>query len=556
MNRGEPSAAAMLGEGKNAGNSKNRYLYYPDHLVRMPTTNNIFMAVWELIQSLLSEPIWKGVMSGWLREPTRPVRSLDIQDESLGNFLSRRYGRPLADNIASGVMHGIYAGDIYQMSARTILPTAWYLETREPDAGGVGMAMLNLFTRSKSLRAYEDRKFEILATTPQTSPLPQSLGRISRMLTDLSFATWADGMSNLPRSLERELELFPNVTIQKGAEVSSLTFDKSRQKVEVGDQQFDYAVSTLSPRMMNSILKTKTFEPIDKSVTVMVVNLYYRPPLSIPYKGFGYLIPQSVPFEQNPERALGVIFAHHSSGYRGQAAVEHHPRWKMIGRLEDWKSALRTMGSARALLESEKIRRSSDQEAMRAFELNLEQLTKSEERTQKLIADHEAGKGEDLDVEVPVRIGQDTVEGLKFTVMLGGHWWSGWEDGDYPSEEKAIEMAKSVLRRHLDIQEEPTIAKARLQRNCIPQYPVGYRQYMADIHESVKKDFDGRLKLAGPFYQGAVGVNDCIRRGILTAINIREGWDQNTGAEHYAGEEKWLLKDRDSGRLEVDPMNI
>ena len=40
----------------------------------------------------------------------------------------------------------------------------------------------------------------------------------------------------------------------------------------------------------------------------MVVNLYYRSPSLLPERGFGYLIPRSVPFEQNPECALGVVF--------------------------------------------------------------------------------------------------------------------------------------------------------------------------------------------------------------------------------------------------------
>jgi oxygen-dependent protoporphyrinogen oxidase len=40
----------------------------------------------------------------------------------------------------------------------------------------------------------------------------------------------------------------------------------------------------------------------------MVVNLYYTNPDLIPVEGFGYLIPRSIPWEQNPERALGVIF--------------------------------------------------------------------------------------------------------------------------------------------------------------------------------------------------------------------------------------------------------
>lgn len=40
----------------------------------------------------------------------------------------------------------------------------------------------------------------------------------------------------------------------------------------------------------------------------MVVNLYYPDINVVPFRGFGYLIPRSVPYEKNPERALGVVF--------------------------------------------------------------------------------------------------------------------------------------------------------------------------------------------------------------------------------------------------------
>jgi oxygen-dependent protoporphyrinogen oxidase len=48
----------------------------------------------------------------------------------------------------------------------------------------------------------------------------------------------------------------------------------------------------------------------------MTVNLYYEDPALLSVEGFGYLIPQSIPFDQNPERALGVIFD--SSAIKGQ----------------------------------------------------------------------------------------------------------------------------------------------------------------------------------------------------------------------------------------------
>ena len=44
------------------------------------------------------------------------------------------------------------------------------------------------------------------------------------------------------------------------------------------------------------------------AVTVMTVNLYYDDPDLLSVNGFGYLLPRSVPLEQNPERALGVVF--------------------------------------------------------------------------------------------------------------------------------------------------------------------------------------------------------------------------------------------------------
>ena len=40
----------------------------------------------------------------------------------------------------------------------------------------------------------------------------------------------------------------------------------------------------------------------------MVVNLYFTNKSILPVHGFGYLIPRSIPWHQNPERALGVVF--------------------------------------------------------------------------------------------------------------------------------------------------------------------------------------------------------------------------------------------------------
>lgn len=174
----------------------------------------------------------------------------------------------------------------------------------------------------------------------------------------------------------------------------------------------------------------------------MVVNLWYPDAnLLRGLRGFGYLIPQSVPFEQNPERALGVIF------------------------------------------------------------------------------DSESGAG------------QDTVPGTKLTVMLGGHWWNGWSE--YPDAEEGLDLARNLLRRHLGIEAQPAKWQATLNKNCIPQYTVGYNERLKNLSLGLTNDFGGRLKVVGNQFHG-VGVNDCVRNAYLLARSLRgSGWkDRSCGLDH------------------------
>ena len=177
----------------------------------------------------------------------------------------------------------------------------------------------------------------------------------------------------------------------------------------------------------------------------MVVNMFFSSASLLPVQGFGYLLPRSLPFEQNPELALGVIF---------------------------------------------------DSDAT---------------------------------------IGQDDVAGTKVTVMLGGHWWDGWDS--VPDEEQGARLAKAVLQRHLKIADEPRAIRVSLQRNCIPQYSVGHDDRMADISNDLERTFSGRLRVAGNSYTG-VGLNDCIRaaRDVVKALVNSRG---KTGLDSFVGGRKW-----------------
>ena len=180
----------------------------------------------------------------------------------------------------------------------------------------------------------------------------------------------------------------------------------------------------------------------------MVVNLFFSNPDLLPVHGFGYLLPRSLPFEQNPERALGVVF---------------------------------------------------DSDAT---------------------------------------IGQDNVPGTKLTVMLGGHWWDGWDT--YPDEGEGASMARAVLKRHLKIMEEPQTIRVSLQRDCIPQYTIGHAGRMQTASETLESYFHSRLRVAGNSYTG-VGLNDCVRAAKDVVSDLLTGVG-TTGLEQFEDGETWTRK--------------
>jgi len=76
-------------------------------------------------------------------------------------------------------------------------------------------------------------------------------------------------------------------------------------------QTHDKVVSSLTSKALDKITggSLPIFSRSARAVTIQVVNLFYpKERLHAPYQGFGYLIPSSIPFEQNPEAALGVLF--------------------------------------------------------------------------------------------------------------------------------------------------------------------------------------------------------------------------------------------------------
>ncbi|KAL8762379.1 MAG: hypothetical protein Q9184_001593 [Pyrenodesmia sp. 2 TL-2023] len=287
--------------------AQNRFIYYPDHLVRMPGPGSSILST---VISMLQEPVFTGLISACLLEPTKD-KVLSV-DESIGSFISRRLRPELTDNIVSALIHGIYAGDIYQLSIRSIFPFLFHAE-REKDCIAVA------FLEGLKLHWPHDAPLEA-----EWAKLPPVSAKI-QAIRESSVFTFKRGIGQLADQLETKLRELPNVDIRLETAVDQLELERTDDSEKIGlvsrsrressnqptKELFTHVISTISGKALHSIVRpTSSMSMLARTpaVTVMVVNLYFSNPSVLPVRGFGYLLPRSLPFEQNPERALGVVF--------------------------------------------------------------------------------------------------------------------------------------------------------------------------------------------------------------------------------------------------------
>jgi oxygen-dependent protoporphyrinogen oxidase len=240
----------------------------------------------------------RGVLGGILTEVLRERRPLNLQDESFGSFLNRRFSPNLAQNITSAVIHGIYAGDVDRLSVKSLFPKLWR------DEAVHGSLLRGVTTRSK-VQPYGDIALH--------AELKHDNRKAMEKMRGASVYYFKSGMETLSRALAAELTANPNITIKTSTPVQGIKYNLRRSTLpfEIGGDQHSHVISTLFAPVTNSLLPP--ISRIDalaqiEAVTVLVVNLYFSTPNLFPVEGFGYLLPKSVPASANPHHALGVIF--------------------------------------------------------------------------------------------------------------------------------------------------------------------------------------------------------------------------------------------------------
>lgn len=188
-------------------------MYYPDHLVRISIAGMSPLKIY----TLLSEPLFNGFVPGLISELFKPRRDENLLDESVGSFFSRRYGSAVADNLVSAVVHGIYAGDIYQLSMRAIFPSIWMLESRYGSItrGAVTKIIEGLYP------ALEE---DLSLTIKQSAKIN---------VNDMSAFTFVGGIGELSQALETYLENAPNVKIRRETKVEQIKLLKETSGTKV-----------------------------------------------------------------------------------------------------------------------------------------------------------------------------------------------------------------------------------------------------------------------------------------------------------------------------------
>lgn len=245
-----------------------RYLWCQGELHRFPT--NPF--------SFLVSPITKGFLRALLSEWKRPSK---LGDETVWEFVIRRFNYDVARLFFDPMVVGIFGGDIRKISVKACFPR---LKAWEEAYGSVTKGML--------AHRKEQRKASPFSAHIPTLPLS-------------AIFSFRAGIEQLPSTLVDQVP----ATIHYDTEVKKISFEGEKVIVDADGLQMegDYLFCALPIRQTAKLLREHSKHASDEfsrifSEGIAVVNFGYDAKV-LPVQGFGYLTPTYA-----GEDILGVVF--------------------------------------------------------------------------------------------------------------------------------------------------------------------------------------------------------------------------------------------------------
>ncbi|XP_029959396.1 protoporphyrinogen oxidase isoform X2 [Salarias fasciatus] len=262
--------------------SQNRYLYVNQQLHKMPT------GITGLLRTVppFTRPLLFSIASEIL------VKKSENPDESVHSFVSRRFGKELADMAVDSLCRGVFAGDSRKLSVRSCFPPLFWAEQLR---GSVVLGMLSSSAGDP-------------AAGPGAAVAP---GPLAQRAVRESWAQWSlkRGVQSLPESLTEYLRGSGRVQLHTDAAVKQIQPSASGWTVHLEDGvvSADHVISALPARALASALPSSCQPLVQQlqdiaSVTVAVVNLEYEGSI-LPVQGFGHLVPSS-----EDQALLGVVY--------------------------------------------------------------------------------------------------------------------------------------------------------------------------------------------------------------------------------------------------------
>lgn len=136
----------------------------------------------------------------------------DTRDESVYDFMYAQFGPFVTNVLLDAAFSGIYAGDLRQMSARTLLPSLW--ELREAgkwwgnSRGSVAVGKLRSVVkkfRSSSIETHQQDSGPVTNTSLSPFTSLETLSSFVKRCMNSSSVSFVDGMSALPRGVIRNI---------------------------------------------------------------------------------------------------------------------------------------------------------------------------------------------------------------------------------------------------------------------------------------------------------------------------------------------------------------
>ena len=241
-------------------------------------------SLWSTLRPL--KPFRRPLALAALRDLLAPAER-GLSDDSLYEFVSRRFGADVAQFAVDPLVRGICAGDARQISVRFLMESLFEHEQRH---GSVLRGM------------WRERG--------RTAPPDPGDSELARRAISERWSVWSleGGLRTLPETMAERLEA-DGVSLQLGCPATRLELRPDGVTIHTasaGEIRASHVISALPAHALAPLLPDSPLaEPLEQiqSVTVAVITLEYSGQL-LQEPGFGYLIPSCEP----AGGVLGVIF--------------------------------------------------------------------------------------------------------------------------------------------------------------------------------------------------------------------------------------------------------